>query len=641
MTAFDRDRFPYTLEAPHRLYVEWSHDIDFDYTSGLYPTGSESEFDWESAFNPATHKVSGVDVGATVWRREKIGKSGIWTLPMYFKGQDGTDGTNGISIIEARIVSGDLLIYYSDGNITNAGTISTGCDECFTTASIVELINTAITSGDIVINECDTCWSVNDIVNLVNEYIASGGIEIPEDATPSDVTETREVFTIRESDIGVSTVVLTLLNDIAPDTHVIVDSDNLMLKDSDVVNVVDREYTYIEGSNVVTIQLDSLYFTIEAGDEITVHYSYLTNGSVPIPNPAIRNLTITNKTYSVADNGDITVNFRVVNNGTAADTAVLNINLDSWSITEELVVPDILSSGYTDITKTYISVSPGTYDFLITGDITDSIPNITVTALTASISGVLSVALNGADVFDLSVDVANSGSASDLLGITFRVYIVGSSGGTEADPNSPDYYSTSGVYTVDPNTSITISDTFTEMPVNYYKVSAYTDGGVLLDSVWVDIESAVTRHTLISGRKIRAINNTWNNETRATFTVHSAIAPSPMYAYVKFQVVNITSFTSAYLEIELTGDYTAESHAYELATTSFVSDPFSILTTADFGHSDVTTLYESGGVWYLRFELDAATEADIKADMYIAFLIRGTTIDGSPAGCNAALYFIN
>ena len=146
---------------------------------------------------------------------------------------------------------------------------------------------------------------------------------------------------------------------------------------------------------------------------------------------------------------------------------------------------------------------------------------------------------------------------------------------------------------------------------------------------------------LVSGRQVRVIDASWSTERRDTFIVHSATAPRSIHAYVKFQVFEITSFTSAYLEIELTGDYTAESHAYELATTSRVSDPFLALLNADFGHSDVTTLYESGGIWYLRFELDAATEADIKADMYVAFLIRGTTIDGSPAGCNAALYFIN
>jgi hypothetical protein len=76
------DNYPSNIEAPNRIFMQYSHDIDFDYSTGRFPNGSESSFDWEDNFIPVEHYLNGVLVGSHVWMKTKIGTDGIYSTPM-------------------------------------------------------------------------------------------------------------------------------------------------------------------------------------------------------------------------------------------------------------------------------------------------------------------------------------------------------------------------------------------------------------------------------------------------------------------------------------------------------------------------------------------------------------------------------
>ena len=78
------DNYPNTIESPRSLFVQYSHDILFDYSTGKWPTGNETTFDWENNYIPQDHVYNGKTVGPHVWRREKLGLNGTWSYPQPF-----------------------------------------------------------------------------------------------------------------------------------------------------------------------------------------------------------------------------------------------------------------------------------------------------------------------------------------------------------------------------------------------------------------------------------------------------------------------------------------------------------------------------------------------------------------------------
>jgi hypothetical protein len=87
-----RDNYPYNIEAPQRVYVQYSQDITFDYSNGNYPLGEVSEgFVWENVFTPIEHYIGDVLIGRHIWMRWRIGEAENWTSPMRF-----TDSINNI-----------------------------------------------------------------------------------------------------------------------------------------------------------------------------------------------------------------------------------------------------------------------------------------------------------------------------------------------------------------------------------------------------------------------------------------------------------------------------------------------------------------------------------------------------------------
>jgi hypothetical protein len=149
-----RDNYPHNIEAPQRVYVQYSQDIEnFDYSDGKYPLGEDYEgFVWESIYIPVPHKLGDEDIGRHVWMRWRVGDRTDWTVPMRFTdaysnitttsleevvGTDQvrfrfqytldsgeiiyseyitlTNGSDGRGIVSSDIRSNNLYLTYSDG----------------------------------------------------------------------------------------------------------------------------------------------------------------------------------------------------------------------------------------------------------------------------------------------------------------------------------------------------------------------------------------------------------------------------------------------------------------------------------------------------------------------------------------------
>ena len=156
-----RDNYPYNIEAPQRVYVQYSQDIDFDYSTGKYPLGESFEgFVWETIYNPLPHSYGDLSLGRHVWMRWRIGEKDNWTLPMRFTDSilniettaleqilgtnqsqfrfkytmnSGeiiyseymviTNGIDGRGILNSRIVDVNLYLDYTDNTTQNLGRV--------------------------------------------------------------------------------------------------------------------------------------------------------------------------------------------------------------------------------------------------------------------------------------------------------------------------------------------------------------------------------------------------------------------------------------------------------------------------------------------------------------------------------------
>ena len=160
MTTY-RDKLPYNIESPQRLYIQYAADINFDYSKGEQPSGEESTWIWETNYIPVEHYVNGKLVGRHEWIRIKVGEKGLWSYPIRVSANitnidaitseiessdteflfkiiltfsDGSqiesnsitmrNGEDGTKIVSAQVnVDGYLIMTYSDGTVINAGNV--------------------------------------------------------------------------------------------------------------------------------------------------------------------------------------------------------------------------------------------------------------------------------------------------------------------------------------------------------------------------------------------------------------------------------------------------------------------------------------------------------------------------------------
>lgn len=119
------DNYPYNIESPQKLYIQYSHDIDWDYSTGQYPDGTEDDWHWESKYIPISHSINGLEVGRHEWMRIKVGTLNTWTYPIRIS----ANVTN-ISAISSEIIDeGDtytefsIILHFEDGSTVESESI--------------------------------------------------------------------------------------------------------------------------------------------------------------------------------------------------------------------------------------------------------------------------------------------------------------------------------------------------------------------------------------------------------------------------------------------------------------------------------------------------------------------------------------
>lgn len=114
-----RDNYPHNIEAPQRVYVQYSQDITFDYSGGKYPLGETYEgFVWEYVYVPVEHIYGTLTLGRHVWMRWRIGEREEWTLPMRI-----TDSFLNIQTTELEEIPGTEQVRFRFKYTLNSGTI--------------------------------------------------------------------------------------------------------------------------------------------------------------------------------------------------------------------------------------------------------------------------------------------------------------------------------------------------------------------------------------------------------------------------------------------------------------------------------------------------------------------------------------
>lgn len=114
-----RDNYPYNIEAPQRVYVQYSQDITFDYSNGQYPLGEEHEgFVWENVYIPVPHTIGDLDLERHVWMRWRIGEKNAWTVPMRF-----TDAYSNIEATEFEEIIGTDQVRFRFKYTLNSGEV--------------------------------------------------------------------------------------------------------------------------------------------------------------------------------------------------------------------------------------------------------------------------------------------------------------------------------------------------------------------------------------------------------------------------------------------------------------------------------------------------------------------------------------
>jgi len=78
------NNLPHNVDIYNTVYIQYSQDIEFDYSNNRFPSGDEEGFYWEDTYIPITHRVDSSKLTFSkghVWRRERIGYNTKWGLP--------------------------------------------------------------------------------------------------------------------------------------------------------------------------------------------------------------------------------------------------------------------------------------------------------------------------------------------------------------------------------------------------------------------------------------------------------------------------------------------------------------------------------------------------------------------------------
>ncbi len=263
----------------------------------------------------------------------------------------------------------------------------------------------------------------------------------------ANVREINETFTVTENDLSSSEIELILSNNIAPFSHVIVETEDFILKAESI--------NYLVNTNIVTVLKQKLYFDFELNENITVYYSYLSDQS--------NEISLSNLNYKIQGDENVEISANIINSSNKDKEISLKTKLDGFSEEEEtvLIVP---ANSSLPFSKIYTSVPEGTYSFKLTGDLTEQLNNIVVVENKAILSYDSFTVQNSDNTYTANVIVSNSGNKTGETSVYFQL-----DNGNKVKI---------GNFAIPPNTSKTFTKTFNVADSGNHVINAFEADGV-------------------------------------------------------------------------------------------------------------------------------------------------------------------
>ena len=230
------------------------------------------------------------------------------------------------------------------------------------------------------------------------------------DTTEQDI-EAHERFKMTAPVLAGQSITLTLTNAIKADRHVFVETENLLLK-----AVEDVEIEYTAGGNTVVVTPQK--FNIAAGEEITVYDTY-GKAFVSAQNVVLGSGGIT---ASVQPNGDVQITYNVQNNAATSQPVNLSMQMtDGGSNIQNKTASYTAPAGASTAVYTFTGLSAATYTFNSLADLAGSVTPIVVPSLAPNfVYGTPVITPNGTD-YKITVPVSNTGSADGATSVYMQL----------------------------------------------------------------------------------------------------------------------------------------------------------------------------------------------------------------------------
>ena len=105
----------------NKIYIQYSPDIKWDYSTGRLPSGHEPEWVWEESFIPVEHKLGTKVIGKHVYKRIKVGFNGVWSNPIPLQGKGIESVSTALKTSNNGIQTYELTFNFSDGSKSSGG----------------------------------------------------------------------------------------------------------------------------------------------------------------------------------------------------------------------------------------------------------------------------------------------------------------------------------------------------------------------------------------------------------------------------------------------------------------------------------------------------------------------------------------
>ena len=293
------DNYPANIEAPQRSYIQYSHDINFDYSTGKYPSWREEAFDWENYYIPIEHYYNKILVGRHTWKREKIGENANWSNPIRLNNVITDIVIEEVPTLVPNVATYQFIFTFEDNSTITTNTYDT---PTFAGATWVEnFINDFITCTPPLVYDDGNIYHLDTDGNrhmpsggTIGQYLQKTGAD-----TYAWVTITLTIANQTESESVITEAVVTNL------------SNTILISMRSLRYALDKYGTDKEWEVYFSTILDEVQIlheenvsitSIVLGDAVTVQYS-LDNGVTWIAYTTTLSITVSSSRWRVSDFG--------------------------------------------------------------------------------------------------------------------------------------------------------------------------------------------------------------------------------------------------------------------------------------------------------------------------------------------------